>query len=100
MNAQDQARKISENLKETRTKKITQRERKRKREPSQEEQPKRSFVEALRGLMSEYSANKKHNPKNGDAPQEGGRSSTNKGKGPANGRGYVKKTWPPQTRKP
>ena len=61
-------------------------------------EPKRSFVDALRGLMKEYSENKQTQPKNGDAPQRGAGNSTNKGKGPANGCGYVRKTWPPQRR--
>ena len=54
-NAQDEAKKVSEDLKGTRHKKLIQR--KRKREQSQEElipQPKRSFVEALTGFMQEY----------------------------------------------
>ena len=50
--AQDEAKKISESLKETRHKKLTQR--KRKREQPHEDhtpQPKRSFVEALTGFI-------------------------------------------------
>ena len=68
-------------------------------------QPKKSFVEALRGLMSEYTDKKQtqtqpEQPKNGDEPQRGARNTSNRGKGPANGRNYVKKTgpWPPQRR--
>ena len=44
--------------------------------------------------MHEYVNTKQQHQKNEDAPREGGRSSSNKGKGPANGRSYVKKTWP------
>ena len=90
--AQDEAKKIGDDLKETRQKKLTQR--KRKRERSQEDlipQPKRSFVEALTGFMQEY-ATKKQTPKNGDGPPSGAGNSLSRGKGPANGRSYVKKT--------
>ena len=93
--AQEEAKTISENLKELREKKTTQR--KRRREPSQEDltpQPKRSFVEALTGLMQQYT-NKKQTQKNEEGPRNGGRGSSSKGKGPANARSYAKKTWPP-----
>ena len=96
--AQDEAKKIGDDLKETRHKKLTQR--KRKRERSQEDlipQPKRSFVEALTGFMQEY-ATKKQTPKNGDGPPSGAGNSSSRGKGPANGRSYVKKTALPQPR--
>ena len=52
--------------------------------------------------MKEYTENrqtqagKQTQPKNGDAPQRGAGNFSNRGKGPANGRSYVKKTWPPQ----
>ena len=100
-NAEDEAKTVSENLKEQRNKKLTQR--KRKCEHLEEEQdlrpqPKKSFVEALTGLMEEYTNKKQQQQKNEDAPREGGRSSSNRGKGPANGRSYVKKTWPPNRR--
>ena len=107
-NAESEAKTVSENLREQRNKKLTQkRERKRKREQSVEEltpQPKKSFVEALRGLMSEYTDRKQtqpEQPKNGDGPLRGARNISNRGKGPANGRNYVKKTepWPPQRRR-
>ena len=107
--AESEAKTISENLKEQRNKKLTQkRERKRKREQSVEDltpKPKKSFVEALKGLMSEYYTDRKQTqpaqpeqPKNGDGPRGGARDFSNKGKGPANGRNYVRKTgpWPPQ----
>ena len=65
-------------------------------------QPKKSFVEALRGHMNEFRENKQtetqaeHTPKNENAPRRGaGNHTTGRGKGPANGRSYVKKTWPP-----
>ena len=96
--AQDEAKKIGDDLKETRQKKLTQR--KRKREQSQEDlipQPKRSFVEALTGFMQEY-ATKKQTPKNGDGPPSGAGNSLSRGKGPANGRSSVKKTALPQPR--
>ena len=99
--AESEAKTVSENLREQRNKKLTQkRERKRRREQSVEDmtpQPKKSFVEALRGLMSEYTDTQ---PKNGDGPQRGAGNISYRGKGPANGRNYVKKTgpWPPQRR--
>ena len=65
--AESEAKTVSENLREQRNKKLTQkREKKRKREQSVEDmtpQPKKSFVEALTGLMSEYTDTQ---PKNGD----------------------------------
>ena len=69
---------------------------------SQEElipQPKRSFVEALTGFMQEY-ATKQQPPKNDDVPLNGGRNSSSRGKGPMNGRNYIRKVAPPQPRKP
>ena len=96
--AEEEAKDVSENLRIQRNKKLTQR--KRKREPSQEElrpQPKRSFVEALTGLMMEY-AKEKTQPKNEEVPQRGERNTSSRGKEPSNGRSYVKKTWPPQRR--
>ena len=98
--AQDEAKKISEDLKGTRQKKPIQR--KRKREQSQEDLiplPKRSFVEALMGFMQEY-ATKKQTPKNDDVPLNGGRNSSSRGKGPMNRRNYTRKVVPPQPRKP
>ena len=102
--AEGEAKTIGENLREQRNKKLTQR--KRKREKSMEDltpQPKKSFVEALRGLMNEFRENKQteteHTPKNENAPRRGaGNYATGRGKGPANGRSYVKKTWPTQRR--
>ena len=101
--AESEAKTISEDLREQRNKKLTQRtERKRKREESVEDdtpQPKKSFVDALRGLMNEYKDKPRQTqPKNEEGPQRGARNTSNKGKGPANGRSFVKKTgpWPPQ----
>ena len=80
--AESEAKTISEDLREQRNKKITQRtQRKRKREESVEDdtpQPKKSFVEALRGLMNEYKD--KSPPKNKEGPQRGARNTLNKGK--------------------
>ena len=64
-------------------------------------QPKKSFVEALTGLKSEYTDTKQtqpEQPKNRNGPQRGAGNISYRGKGPANGRNYVKKTgpWPPQ----
>ena len=98
--AESEAKTISEDLREQRNKKLTQRtQRKRKREESVKDdtpQPKKSFVEALRGLMNDYKD--KSPPKNEEGPQRGARNTLNKGKGPTNGRSFVKKTgpWPPQ----
>ena len=101
MNTRTQ-KKHNQNKQKTDTK-----ERKTKCEQSVEDmtpQPKKSFVEALRGLMSEYTDTKQtqpEQPKNEDGPQRGAGNISYRGKGPANGRKYVKKTgpWPPQTMK-
>ena len=96
--AQDESKKIGDDLKETRHKKLTQRKGKRKR--SQEDlipQPKRSFVEALTGSCRNMQP-KKQTPKNGDGPPSGAGNSSSRGKGPANGRSYVKKIALPQPR--
>ena len=72
--AQDEAKKIGDDLKETRHKKLTQR--KRKRERSQEDlipQPKRSFVEALTGFMQEYATKKQIPKKRRRPPKRGGK---------------------------
>ena len=94
--AESEAKTISEELREQRNKKLTQKtQRKRKREQSIEDdtpQPKKSY---LRGLMNEYKDKPRQTqPKNEDRPQRGAGNTLNKGKGPANGRSFVKKTGP------
>ena len=104
--AESEAKTISEDLREQRNKKLTQRtQRKCKREQSVEDdtaQPKKSFVDTLRGLMNEYKDKPRQTqPKNEDGPQRGAGNTSIKGKGPANGRSFVRKSglWPPQTLK-
>ena len=70
-NAEDEAKTVGENLKEQRNKKLTQR--KRKCEHLEEEQdlrpqPKKSFVEALTGLMEEYTNKKQQQQKKRGRP--------------------------------
>ena len=47
-------------------------------------------------MLKDYHEQNEPPKKNGNAPHEGGRNFSARGKGPANGRTYVKKTWPPK----
>ena len=74
--AESEAKTIGEDLREQRNKKLTQRtQRKRKREQSIEDdtpQPKKSFVDALRGLMNEYKDKPRQTqPRNKEGPRKG-----------------------------
>ena len=98
--AEIEAKTVSENLKEQREKKMNFRNKKRRRETQDEEKlmpdPKKHIMETLKDMLKDYNEQNEQPPKNGNAPHEGGRNFSARGKGPANGRSYVKKTWPPK----